>query len=187
MQSRREQSRKEFLKSNAGVMTAVLAAALVLLPVAGAFAGSGDYGAKGALEQAGQLDLTLEEMLRYALQDEYLARAEYELIMKEYGTMRPFSNIMSAEERHIQWVTELYEKYGFEMPADISADHVVLPPDLKTAFETGVQAEIDNIAMYESFLKASDLPDDVRKVFEELKRGSENHLRAFRNNLARYK
>jgi len=77
----------------------VLAAALVLLPVAGAFAGSGDYGAKGALEQAGQLDLTLEEMLRYALQDEYLARAEYELIMKEYGTMRPFSNIMSAEER----------------------------------------------------------------------------------------
>ena len=47
------------------------------------------------------------------------------------------------------------------------------------------QAEIDSIAMYESFLK-TDLPEDVRDLFERLQQASENHLRAFRNNLNRY-
>ena len=71
--------------------------------------------------------------------------------------------------------------------ADFGAagEHTVLPEDMKTALEIGVQAEIDNISMYESFLK-QDLPEDVRDVFENLKNGSVNHLRAFRNNLRRY-
>ena len=64
-------------------------------------------------------------------------------------------------------------------------EHVALPADLKSAFETGVQAEIDNIAMYESFL-SRELPADVREVFESLMNASKNHLRAFRNNLRRY-
>jgi len=173
------------MSNRRGFTVSVLIMALsvfMILPATAALAS--DYGAKGALEQS---DYSLEEMLVYAIQDEYLARAEYELIMEKYGTIRPFSNIMAAEERHIQWVTELFQKYGFQMPEDTSADHVVLPPDIKSALETGVQAEIDNIAMYAAFLERTDLPDDVRDVFEELKRGSENHLRAFRNNLNRYK
>jgi hypothetical protein len=39
--------------------------------------------------------------------------------------------------------------------------------------------------MYESFLKQG-LPADVRDLFEQLKRASQNHLQAFRNNLNRY-
>jgi hypothetical protein len=160
---------------------AVLIGLLVMGGTA-AFAEAPGFGAKGAEVDS---ELTLIEMLTYAIQDEYLARAEYELIMSKYGTIRPFSNIIKAEERHIEWVKELLESHGYEIPADTAADHVVLPPDLKSSIETGVQAEIDNIAMYEKFL-AKELPEDVREVFEELKRGSENHLRAFRNNLRKY-
>jgi hypothetical protein len=141
-----------------------------------------DYGALGALESN---SLTLQAMLDYAIQDEYLAKAEYELIMDKYGEMRPFSNIIKAEERHIEWVVELFSTYGFSPAADQSAEYVILPPTLKDAFATGVQAEIDNIAMYEKFLK-EDLPEDVRDVFERLKAGSENHLRSFQNNLQKY-
>ena len=125
-------------------------------------------------------------MLTYAIQDEFLARAEYEVIMEKWGVMRPFSNIVQAEIRHADWVKELFESHGFSVPENAAADHVVIPDSLKEAFETGVQAEIDNIAMYDKFL-ALDLPDDVREVFERLKAGSENHLRAFRNGLARYR
>ena len=42
--------------------------------------------------------------------------------------------------------------------------------------EIGVEAEIENIAMYESFLKR-ELPDDVREVYKRLKATSQNHLR----------
>ena len=155
---------------------------LFVLSGMAAFAEAPGFGAKGAEADA---ELTLNEMLIYAIQDEYLARAEYELIMSKHGTVRPFSNIIKAEERHIEWVKELLESHDYEIPADTAADYVVLPPDLKNAVETGVQAEIDNIAMYEKFL-SKELPEDVRDVFEELKSASENHLRAFKNNLRKY-
>ena len=160
------------------VLVAALSAAAAVI----SFADSTDFGARGAEGKSG---LTIEQMLTYAIQDEYLARAEYELIIEEYGSIRPFTNIMAAEVRHIEWVAELFDEYGYSLPEDTAHKYVRLPEDLKSSFETGVQAEIDNIAMYESFLK-QDLPADVRDLFERLQGASENHLRAFRNNLNRY-
>ncbi|MFC1534280.1 DUF2202 domain-containing protein [Thermodesulfobacteriota bacterium] len=140
------------------------------------------FGAKGA-EQAS--DPSLEQMLIYAIQDEYLAHAEYEFIMGKYGSIRPFSNIIRAEETHIDMLKPLFEKYGFQVPENTAKEHIVVPKDLKEAFEIGIQAEIDNIGMYEKLLKKS-LPDDVKSVFQRLKDASGNHLRAFKNGLKRY-
>jgi hypothetical protein len=140
------------------------------------------YGARGALSDS---DLTLDEMLTYAIQDEYLARSEYEAIIKKYGEVRPFSNIIRAEQTHIDYLLPLFPKYNFVVPEDTSEDHIAVPVDFKTALELGVQAEIDNIAMYERFL-THDLPDDVRIIFERLKKASQNHLGAFKNKLSRY-
>ena len=165
------------------VKTVVFVLLFALMSVLLSFAETTDYGAKGAEGKSG---LTLEQMLAYALQDEYLARAEYELIVEKYGGIRPFTNIITAEERHIDWVTELFQEYGFKLPTDTANEYVVMPEDIKAALETGVQAEIENIAMYKTFLQQK-LPEDVRKVFELLQQGSENHLRAFRNNLNRYR
>jgi hypothetical protein len=123
-------------------------------------------------------------MLTYAIQDEYLARAEYRFIINKYGAVRPFSNIIQAEEQHINMLVPLFTTYGFAVPEDNADEHIVVPKDLKEALETGVQAEIDNIGMYETFLNKS-LPDDVRDVFERLKNASGNHLQAFKNALSR--
>jgi rubrerythrin len=62
----------------------------------------------------------------------------------------------------------------------------MIPKDLKSAFETGVQADIDNIAMYDSFLARS-LPEDVREVFKRLRAASKKHLRALQNQLTKYR
>lgn len=134
-----------------------------------------DFGAKGALENQ---ELNIEDMLNYAIQDEYLARQEYELIMDEYGEQKPFSNIIKAEEYHIEMLKEIYEIHGYEIPEDSAIDHIVLPESLEQAFDIGVEAEIKNIAMYELFL-TFDLPDDIKEVFIELRDGSKNHLAAF--------
>ena len=176
------------LSAKTMVLVVALSAAAAMVSFAEAASGGAasapdaDYGARGAEGKSG---LTAEQMLTYAIQDEYLARAEYELIIGEYGSIRPFTNIIAAEQRHIEWVAEMFDEYGYPLPKDTANLYVSLPADLKSSFETGVQAEIDNIAMYESFL-AEDLPADVRDLFERLKQASENHLRAFRNNLKRY-
>lgn len=137
------------------------------------------YGSAGALQDT---DLTLADMLIYAMQDETVARAEYEAILTAYGSVRPFTNIIRAEESHIAALQPLFEAYGIAIPADESASLVAAVPSLTEAYQTGVNAEVNNIAMYETFLD-QELPDNVRVVFESLMHASENHLRAFQNQL----
>lgn len=140
-----------------------------------------DFGAVGAILYGE--DLSIQEMLIYAIQDEYLARQTYENIMSEYGEVTPFSNIIEAEVYHIELLTILFDKYEYALPEDDSQAHVVSPRSFEEALQAGVVAEEDNIAMYENFLEY-DLPDDVRGVFEELKSASENHLAAFERSLS---
>ncbi len=128
-----------------------------------------DYGAHGAELKT---EFTLEEMMQYAIEDETLAYAEYDLIINELNITRPFTNIIQAEATHIGYMEDLYETYGFELPSIDPSEHVVLPESVNAAFIAGVDAEIINIAMYDKFLE-QELPDDVRNVFEQLKAGSE--------------
>ncbi len=125
---------------------------------------------------------TLDEMLTYAIQDEYLAQAEYKVIMEAYGEQRPFVNIMKAEGVHVQYLLPLFTAYNVSVPADTALEHTVKPDTIQAAYEAGVTAEVHNIAMYETFLKQDNLPDDVRAVFEALMRASQNHLHAFEQN-----
>lgn len=123
--------------------------------------------------------LTIEDMLTYAIQDEYLARAEYEIILKEYSNQSPFANIIKAEELHIAELTTLFDTYAVALPQDTSSKYVSLPPSINDAYTAGVNAEIENIAMYERFLQ-QDLPDDMKNTFTTLKAASQSHLETFR-------
>lgn len=125
---------------------------------------------------------TVEEMLTYAIQDEYLAQAEYKVIMDAFGEQRPFTNIMKAEGVHVQRLLPLFTAHEVTVPEDTALEHTVKPDSLQAAYAAGVTAEVHNIAMYEAFLKQIDLPDDVRAVFEALMRASQNHLSAFEQN-----
>jgi hypothetical protein len=139
------------------------------------------YGAVGALSDK---ELSVTDMLMYAVQDEYLARGEYLAIIEKFGNQKPYANIVEAEETHLSFLREVYLAYELEFPEDSSAAHIIIPDDLLEAAKTGVQAEIDNIAMYEKFL-SYDLPENVIEVFSALKSGSDSHLLAFEKQVDR--
>ena len=143
-------------------------------PVGAAPAG---YGAAGAATLS-DAELTVPVMLTFALQDEYLARGEYQSIMEKFGSSRPFSNIIKAEEQHIAWLKPLFETYGVALPADRGVKLAVAPDTMAYALQAGANAEIANIGMYERFL-SRELPVDVKAVFEHLLAASKNHLAAF--------
>lgn len=157
---------------------------LVLVMMFGtvAYASESEVGSSAA---ASQEEFTLEEMLQYALEDERMAQAEYAEIMDVFDVTRPFSNIEKAEVNHEEAIIELYEARDLEVPEFDPKDYVIIPETLVEIYEIGVQAEINNIAMYEKFLE-QDLDDDVRLVFEALRDGSINHLAAFEKKLERY-
>jgi len=169
-----------------------IALALILGSALSVVAADSSQGSKLYGNAAAKADqsLTIEDMLLYAAQDEYLARGEYVGIMKKFGTMRPFSNIMRAEENHLAWLKDAYAVYKIAFPADQSADQLHVPATLLEAYKTGVQAEIDNIAMYDRFLASPLIQStehaDLKTLFTNLRNASENHLRAFQNQLTKY-
>lgn len=129
-------------------------------------------------------EYNLEEMLTYAIQDEYAAKAEYDAIITAFSTTRPYTNITKAESTHISLLIPLFENYGYEIPINDAAKFVALPATLTETYPIGVEAEINNLTMYEAFLK-QDLPKDVASVFTYLQNASENHLSAFEKQIDR--
>jgi hypothetical protein len=128
---------------------------------------------------------TLRAALTEALQDEYRARAVYRQTLEQFGDRAPFANIVQAEERHIQALLPLFVKYGIPIPADESAQHVILPDSVQSVCEVGVRAEIANAAMYDRLLATTAAYPDVQRVFTQLQRASQtNHLPAFQRCLA---
>lgn len=132
----------------------------------------------GSAKAATDKNYTLEEMLTYAIQDEYMAQAEYGAIMDKFGVQKPFSNIITAEGKHIDMLLPILKAHNVTVPKNDAADRVKVPENLEKSYAAGVEAEKKNIAMYESFLK-EDLPDDVKGVMEKLLEGSKKHLAAF--------
>lgn len=139
------------------------------------------YGSLGALADT---DLSVEDMLMYAIQDEYSAHGEYSEIIEFFGSKNPYKNIIKSEETHIKALKTLFNTYDMKFPDDDSAEHLVVPDSLLEAAKTGVEAEIKNIDMYDEFLTYT-LPDNIRSVFESLKKASESHLNAFQKQVDR--
>ena len=132
----------------------------------------------GSAKAATDQNYTLKEILTYAIQDEYMAQAEYNAIMDKYGSQKPFSNIIRSEATHIDLLLPLLKAYDVAVPENDAANRVVVPESLEKSYAAGVTAEENNIAMYEGFLK-EDVPDDVKVVIERLLANSKNHLAAF--------
>lgn len=167
----------------------IIGAILAILGITNEFTGNTEeveikevvntFGSEGALVDN---EFTLEEMLIYALEDEYRAKEEYLYVVDTFGADRPFTNIIESEETHIQLLLPLFETYDVELVDSDVLDHLIPAATLSETFEVGVQAEISNIAMYDAFL-TQELPDDVREVFIRLRDASYNHLSAFENGL----
>ena len=165
-------------------------ALIALLLALSAFAAAPSLAAWGASAAKADLDFTVPDMLRYAIEDEYLARNEYAAIIKAYGSTKPFRNIIRAEENHISWLVDAFGTARLLVPKDESAARTLVPASMKAALETGVEAEIANIAMYDSFLTSPPMAGAsnaaLRGLFARLRDASKNHLAAFRNGLSRF-
>jgi len=113
---------------------AMLGAIGIMSSVGIASASTSNFGATGAKAQD---SYTLPEMLTYAIQDEYLAKAEYQKIMDTFGVQRPFSNIIKAENTHITELQPLFAQYDVPLTADTSSDY-----DSLSAFAEAVGTKV---------------------------------------------
>ena len=124
--------------------------------------------------------------------EEKLARDVY-IVMGELWNHKVFLNIQLSEQKHMEAVKRLLDKYS--VPDPLTTDSVGVFPDpqfqllydqfiqqgnlsLTEALLVGKTIEELDIADLEFQLSFVDNPDIIR-VYQNLKAGSENHLAAF--------
>jgi len=118
--------------------------------------------------------------LQEALDDEYRAWCTYDQVIADFGAIRPFSNIREAERRHIEALLALFARYGLAPPPNPWPGKVARYKSVHEACEAGVAAEIENGALYERLLAATQRPE-LLAVFRNLQEASQQrHLPAFR-------
>jgi len=128
---------------------------------------------------AGDLSESEVEALLMALDDEYKAWSVYDQVIADFGAVQPFTSIRAAEEKHIAALVTLFERYGLDVPENEWPGNVPTFDTVAEACAGGVQAEIDNAALYDQLFGMVDNTDIVR-VFTALQQASETkHLPAF--------
>lgn len=144
----------------------------------------------------GDLSEAEVEALYWMREEEKLARDVY-LAMFDLWGLPVFENIAASEERHMEAVLGLIEAYGLDDPVADDAAGAFTNPELAALYEeltaqgsrsvvaaltVGATIEDLDILDLEELLAEVEHADIVR-VFESLKRGSQNHLRAFTSRL----
>jgi len=111
-----------------------------------------------------------------ALQDEYRGEAMYSSVLKAYGDLRPFSNVVRAERQHATFLEDLLKARDLAVPRRREA--VVEAPgfaSVQGACRAAVEFETRNAALYDRLIAAGPLPDDVKQVFDHNRMASRDH------------
>lgn len=136
--------------------------------------------------------------LTFMVEEEKMARDLY-LAFSEQSSLRVFTNIAKAEQKHMDAVGNLLDIYGLEDPTlgapagvfqneEIQATYDQLLAEgsasLTAALQAGVTVEEVDIADLEERIAQTDNPAIVQ-VFTHLQTGSTHHLQAYTRTLAR--
>lgn len=145
------------------------------------------------LDQAVE-ELTAEEAatLIHMREEEKLARDVYLALHKTWG-LRIFANIAASEQKHTDALANLLARHGIADPVVDDTPGVLVEEELGELYKAlvasgteslanalivGATVEDLDIADLEIAIAETDRPD-LRRVYTNLLRGSENHLRAF--------
>jgi hypothetical protein len=138
------------------------------------------------------------EGLLYMREEEKLARDVYQALYEKWG-MRIFQNIAESEQAHMDAVKTLIDHYGLEDPAAGKAAGIFADPMLQAlydqlaaegnqsladALQVGAAIEEIDILDLEERIAQTDKAD-IQRVYGNLVKGSQNHLRAFVSTLQR--
>jgi hypothetical protein len=134
--------------------------------------------------------------LIYMRLEEKLARDVYLTLGKTYK-QKMFVNIPESEQRHMDAVKALLDKYEIPDPVTDNEIGSFTNADFKKLFDNLVekgQKSFKDALLVGKEIEEMDIKDlverigqtdnpDIKSVYENLKRGSENHLRAFTKHL----
>ena len=149
---------------------------------------------RDTLNQFPVYNLSVEQRndLKFMWEEEKLARDVYITLGQQYSELRIFKNISKAEQRHMDAIKVLTDKYNITIPSDYSIGKFKTPAfqdlykklitqgssSIEDAIDVGYSIEVLDIKDLKERLNESS-PKDMEFVFTRLIKASYKHKRAF--------
>jgi hypothetical protein len=141
---------------------------------------------------------TQKEGLTFMIEEEKVARDVYMYLYESHGS-RIFGNIARAEQKHMDALQVLLDRYEIEAPLTLGEVGIFENDELQELYDTlivkgqtslldalgvGVAIEEVDIADLEDMLN-SGVPEDFTLIYDNLLKGSYHHLDAFNRQIDR--
>ncbi len=181
------------LKRMLGLAAGAAALVLVVAGTAVAAGGPPPWVGQGTPAASGTLTSAERNALVYMVEEEKLARDVYAKLAKSYPSATVFARIVQAEQRHMNAVARQLSFHRVANPTAGKAagdfengelqrlyDTLTVrgAASLSGALQVGVTIEKADIADLQGYLRSVE-NGGVKRVFTNLLRGSQSHLRAF--------
>lgn len=195
------------MKKNKPVISALVTALLLLISTYGCDSNTTEYQVEDTAvsteEDLSDLQLSKEitndqkESLIFMREEEKLARDIYLSLYNTQG-LRVFNNIANSEQQHMYAVKVLLDFYEIDDPVSEDVLGKFQNSDLQNlydvllqqgnesqieALKVGAAIEEIDVLDLEKIIEDPETNSDIQTVYGNLKKGSENHLRAFVRNL----
>lgn len=158
--------------------------------------GGGQGGGSQNLAQGGDLSEAEAAGLLYMREEEKLARDVYLALYEKWGVTE-FQTISQSEQIHMDALKNLVERYGLADPVQAEAGKFT-DPGLQALYDELVSRGSQSVSealKVAGLIEETDILDlqerlagtdnaDIQQVYNNLLRGSENHLRGFANALS---
>lgn len=140
------------------------------------------------------LSETDKASITYMREEEKLARDVYQTLATKWN-LQIFSNIARSEQTHMDALKTLLDRYGLTDPANAKAIGQFTNPELQKLYTDLVaqgSASLEAALRVGATIEDLDIADlnnrhtdkaDVQLVFDNLTKGSRNHIRSFRSQL----
>ncbi len=175
------------MKKTTVVLTAILLLGLLFSNMVMAKGGNGNK-----KNLASQLTAQETKDLIQLREEEKLARDVYLFLYEQWGQWL-FSNIAESEQQHMDAVYNLLNKYGIPDPVEIDEPGVFRNTDLQHLYDEltvvgsvseiealWVGATIEDLDIYDiQKMLENTTKNDLINVYQNLMKGSRNHLRSF--------
>nr|WP_120492534.1 DUF2202 domain-containing protein [Corynebacterium lactis] len=157
-------------------------------------ASTGASGSASAPATTATADQQVAQDLEFTLQEERMARDLYQALGDKWGT-RPFTNIVNAEQRHMDLVVAQLERLGLPTTSKDGTAGQFANAEIQKLYDgwlsrgmtsqaealsVGAELERRDIDDLEKIIQATS-DQELKDMYGYLLQGSRNHLRAFEN------
>lgn len=140
-----------------------------------------------------------KQSLTFSREEEKMARDVYTALLAKWNNLSFLSNIIGSEQKHMDKIKGLLDKYGIADPVGNNADGVFVNADIQKLYNDLVakgsvsEVEVLVVGMTIEDMDIYDLQqaiaqvtnDDIKQVYGNLMKASKNHMREFYTQLTK--